>query len=99
MQKKIGKQTITGTSVMNTLSKQISENIVKSSSSGNNKRRTSSERIIGNRASEIKTVKRKGHFHVYRLNSDTTGDLMLQHLTKTAPDIPFECEELKRNNL
>lgn len=62
------------------------------------KRKYISKPVIGKNKSTIKTLEKKGHLHIYRLDSQTTTDELLQYLNKAAPDIPFQCELLKKTD-
>lgn len=52
--------------------------------------------VIGNVKSNIKTITKRGYLHVYRLDSSTTVEDMLNHLKITAPEISFNCDVLKK---
>lgn len=47
----------------------------------------------------VKSVPKQGYLHVYRLHPDTTSDLLISFLKKSASSINFVCEKLdKRDN-
>lgn len=47
---------------------------------------------MGRSDSNIMTIPKMGFLHVYRIHPDTTQENLKKYLSKTAPNISFECE-------
>ncbi|KAK9685157.1 hypothetical protein QE152_g38264 [Popillia japonica] len=57
--------------------------------------------IMGNNDSTItlKTVPKKAYLHLDRMHPETTPENLLQYLQLAAPEIRFDCEQIRRDNI
>lgn len=46
----------------------------------------------------VKSIPKQGYLHVYRLHPETTVDLLMSFLKKSAPSIKFGCEQLEKKD-